>query len=183
MHTNICMTATYKHKKNSKKKNKKNSKVISIFMSTIHVKTRLNCTKIKAIICKCKLQHDHTSASNNKWYAYSMYIIYTHIWTSFTTTGNSRLYNISAIRTVAQNTILIYSNTFFFSLFYNVQVQTVHTRKCKAQAPKGHKSACYQVSWKPLEEKDWHESANEKLPVSYRSFSTLPTAVSCEINS
>lgn len=48
-----------------------------------------------------------------------LYYVHTH-WTSFTTTENSTLYNITAIRTVAQNTILIYSNTFFF--FYNVQV-------------------------------------------------------------
>lgn len=60
---------------------------------------------------------------------------------------NSTLYSLSAIRTVAQNTISIYNNTFFL---YNVQVQTVHTIKCKAQAVEGHESACYQVSWKPL---------------------------------
>lgn len=54
---------------------------------------------------------------NNKQYAYTVFILYTHIWTSFTYTENSKLYNISAIRTVAQNTIMIYSNTFSFTMY------------------------------------------------------------------
>lgn len=76
------------------------------------------------------------------------HLYYIHTFGHNSQLQNSTLYNLSAIRTVAQNTISIYNNTFSF---YNVQVQTVHTIKCKAQAIKGHKSACYQVSWKPLE--------------------------------
>lgn len=97
--------------------------------------------------------------NNNKWYAYTVSILYTHIWTSFTTTENSKLYNISAIRTVAQNTILIYSNTFF--LFYNVQVQTVHTIKCKAQAPKRPQKCMLPGQLEATGREDWHESADE----------------------
>lgn len=72
--------------------------------------------------------------------------------------------------------------TVILVFFYNVQVQTVHAIKCKAQARKGHKSACYQVSWKPLEGRPAWE-CEWKLPVSYRSSDTLPPAASCKINS
>lgn len=59
-----------------------------------------------------------------------LFYIHTHTHTSehhSQTTENPKLYNTSAIRTVAQNTIMIYSNTFFF--FYDKQVRTVHTKR------------------------------------------------------
>lgn len=104
-------------------KNKKNPSNINIHPS----KQRLNCTKnANAKIYKCKLQHDDTWASttNIKQYEYTVSILYTYTHTHTCTsehhsqtTENPKLYNISAIRTVAQNTIMIYSNTFFF--FYD----------------------------------------------------------------
>lgn len=104
--------------------------------------------------------------------ACTLSILYTHILTSFTSTKNSRLYNISAIRTVAQNIILIYSNTFFSFTMYKLKLVT-QKKKFKAQALKGHKSACYQVSWKPLEDK-LERDCEWKLPASYSSFFHTP---------
>lgn len=66
--------------------------------------------------------------------AYTVSILYTHILTSFTSTKNSRLYNISAIRTVAQNTILIYSNTFFSFTMYKFKLVT--QKKIQSTSPK-----------------------------------------------
>ncbi len=109
-----------------------------------------------------------------------LYYIHTHL-DILHNYKNSKLYNISAIWTVAQNTILIYSNTFFF--FYNVQVQTVHTIKCKAQAPKRPQKCMLSGQLEATGREDWHESAEESCQYQYRSFSTLPTAVSCKINS
>lgn len=92
-----------------------------------------------------------------------MYNIYTHthIWTSFTTTENSKLYNISAIRTVAQNTILIYSNTFFFFSFtmYKFKLSTQENAKHKPQ--KATKVHVIRSVGSHQKKKDWHESANE----------------------
>lgn len=46
----------------------------------INVKTRLNCTKMSAIVCKGKLWHNHTRASKQQMICiYSIYIIYTHL--------------------------------------------------------------------------------------------------------
>lgn len=51
------LTATSAEKQ-TKKMYLKKSHANVIFMSSVDVKTRLNCTKMK-IICKCKLEHDH----------------------------------------------------------------------------------------------------------------------------
>lgn len=92
-----------------------------------------------------------------------MYNIYTHthIWTSFTTTENSKLYNISAIRTVAQNTILIYSNTFFFSLLQCTSSNCPH-KKMQSTSPKRPQKCMLSGQLEATRrKKDWHESANE----------------------
>lgn len=56
---------------------------------------------------------------------HTQYLYYLQTWTSFTTTEKSKLYNSSALGTVAQNTILIYSNTLFSSfIMYNLNLST-----------------------------------------------------------
>lgn len=68
----------------------------------------------------------------------------------------------------------IICNTFFF---YNVQILTVHTIKCKAQAPKGHESACYQFGshWKEGLVKAWD------IPRSHREGFQHAGSKCCEI--
>lgn len=89
---------------------------------------------------------------------YSFYYVHTH-WTSFTTTDNSTLYNISAIRTVAQYTILIYSNTFFF-LLQCTSLNCPHN-KMQSTSPKRPQKCMLSGQLEATGRKNWHESGNE----------------------
>lgn len=90
--------------------------------------------------------------------AYTVSILCTHILTSFTTTENSKLYNISAIRTVAQNTILIYSNTFFSFTMYKLKL---FTQKIQSTSPKRPQKCMLSGQLEATRRQDWHEFANE----------------------
>lgn len=54
--------------------------------------------------------------------------------------------NGCAKKNTIKNTVILF--------FHDVQVLSVHATESEARALKGHKGACYQVSWKPLEGKD-----------------------------
>lgn len=115
----------------------------------------------------------------NIWYAYTVSILFTNMWTSFTTTDNSKLYNRSALGTVAQNTILIYSNTFF--PLQCTSLTCPHNKNAKHK-PKRPQKCMLSGQLEATGSKHWHESGNE-ISQYHKGDSPYSKPVSCRINS
>lgn len=112
------LTATYQYKLTHSLYCKKTQSSNNNIHVNSQCQTRLNCTKKDNVLQMQTTAWSYmglrTKTINDMHIQYLYYIhTHAHVWISFTTTENSKLYNISAIRTVAQNTILIYRNTFF----------------------------------------------------------------------